>query len=71
MAFVKLKNSQIDPDWHIARHKMLHKNLDELMADFINHTGKLPSQATIMELAAWSNKQVQKPEVKETGLHSG
>ena len=46
---------------HIEKHKILHKHLHELIADFINHTGRLPSQATILELMKWSNQQTIKP----------
>ena len=47
---------------HRQRHIELHKYLDELLADFIQFTGKLPSQTTIMELIKWSYKQTTKPE---------
>jgi len=50
---------------HIQRHKELHRALDELAADFITHTGKLPSQSTIIELMQWSHKQTTDPDVKE------
>ena len=46
---------------HIKRHKELHKNLDELVADFISHTEKLLSKTTIMELMEWSYKQTIEP----------
>ena len=46
---------------HIKRHELLHKSLDELLADFIAHTGKLPSQTTILELTSWSYKQTKDP----------
>lgn len=41
------------------RHRLLHKHLDELLAMF-EDTGKLPSQATIMELIEWSYVQAVK-----------
>ena len=46
---------------HIKRHKELHVALDELVADFINHTGKLPSKITLMELMEWSADQIKNP----------
>ena len=46
---------------HIEKHKILQKHLHELTTDFINHTGRLPSQATILELMKWSNQQTIKP----------
>lgn len=50
---------------HRLRHKQLHKSLDELSADFINHTGKLLSETTIMELMIWSFEQTKNPSVKD------
>lgn len=47
---------------HRDRHRMLHAFLDELVADFIDHTGKLPSQTTLMELMQWSHEQTLKPD---------
>lgn len=48
-------------DEHKARHVELHKKLDELLADFIGHTGKTPSHTTIMELLTWSFEQTNQP----------
>ena len=47
------------PKEHIERHKLLHKMLDELVADFISNTNKLPSQTTILELMKWSHEQTE------------
>ena len=41
---------------HIERHKKLHRNLDELLADYISHADGRPSH-TILELIDWSYKQ--------------
>lgn len=50
---------------HKQRHIELHRYLDELSADFIGHTGKLPSKTTIMEFMEWSFEQTKSPsEVK-------
>lgn len=49
------------PKKHKARHEMLHRMLDELTADMIRHTKKLPSKTTVMELMAWSHEQTQNP----------
>ena len=46
---------------HKIKHKQLHTAFDELMADFIRHTDKLPSKTTLMELAKWSNEQTKNP----------
>lgn len=48
-------------DYHKQRHIELHDRLDELVADFIDHTGKLPSKTTLLELMNWSFKQTLKP----------
>jgi hypothetical protein len=46
---------------HIERHKRLHKAFDELLADFIAHTEKLPSKVSVVELLEWSYAQTQNP----------
>jgi len=46
---------------HRQRHITLHKHLDELIADFINQTGKRPSQTTLVELMLWSSDQAKTP----------
>jgi len=46
---------------HTQRHIELHKSVDELMADFIHHTNKLPSKTTLMEFTQWSYSQTIKP----------
>lgn len=46
---------------HKERHVELHKALDELLADWISHTGKLPSKTPITELMAWSHQQTLSP----------
>ena len=51
-------------DEHIERHKLLHKHLDELIADFIDHTGKLPSKTNLIEFMEWSNQQTIEPDMK-------
>jgi hypothetical protein len=49
-------------DGHRERHELLHKNLDELIADWIRHNpGKIPSTSTIMDLMNWSHKQTLNP----------
>lgn len=46
---------------HRSRHEMLHKMLDELVADFIVHTGSYPSKTPILELMQWSAAQAKSP----------
>jgi len=50
---------------HIRRHQDLHRSLDELLADFITHTEKLPSKTYITELLRWSHQQTIAPAEKE------
>lgn len=52
---------------HIKKHKELHSALDELVADLIRHTKKLPSTTSVMELMAWSNKQTWNPDEAKEG----
>lgn len=52
---------------HLKRHKELHKFLDELVADFIEHTDKRPSTATVIELMQWSSSQAHKLDHSHTG----
>jgi hypothetical protein len=44
------------------RHRVLHDHLDELIACWINVTGKRPSQATILDLMQWSAEMTRKKE---------
>jgi hypothetical protein len=46
---------------HKKRHQELHSAFDELLADFIYHTGKLPSGTTLMEFMDWSHQQTIDP----------
>jgi len=56
------KGDGMEREKHIKRHKELHESLDELLADFITHTGKRPSQTSIFELLQWSHKQTEEPQ---------
>lgn len=49
---------------HRERHLQLQRALDELIADFIDKTGKMPSGATVMELMEWSYQQTLKPDTE-------
>ena len=57
----KIKENQT----HQERHVFLHKCFDELLADFIGHTGSLPSQTKLMEFLEWSHSQTIKPTEKQ------
>lgn len=52
------------PEEHKERHEILHGYLDELVADFIGHTGGLPSRTNLMDLMEWSAKQMDSPTEK-------
>ena len=52
---------------HIQRHELLRAYLDELVADFITHTEKLPSKTTIFELLQWSHLQTIVPKEDVAG----
>lgn len=54
---------------HCTRHKLLHKCLDELVADWIacdpDHV-RLPSIGTVKELFEWSYQQTINPTLDRT-----
>lgn len=52
---------------HKAQHEELHRKLDELVADFITHTGKLPSRTNLFDLIKWSADQAKNPTEVEDG----
>lgn len=47
---------------HKKRHIELHQKFDELIADFIFNTKKLPLKTTLKELIDWSHKQTINPD---------
>ena len=49
------------PEQHKARHVELHRMLDELVADWIGHTGKRPSTSSVMDLMQWAHEQTLNP----------
>lgn len=57
---------------HRERHKLLHQQFDELIADYFSHHGRcrvsdgngpipLPSNTTLMQLMEWSYQQTIEP----------
>ena len=46
---------------HKIRHIELHKSLDELLADYINITGNLPSKTMLSDFLKWSYMQTINP----------
>jgi len=53
------------PEQHRLRHIELHQALNELIADWILDTERLPSDASVMELMEWSSRQAIKPTHKD------
>lgn len=54
-----------DPAAHKERHKLLHRMLDELLADYIDHSARGGiGKTTIMEFLTWSYAQTLDPSVK-------
>ena len=53
----------MDRDEHIARHKELHRYLDELLADYISNceTFKSLKDVSIHDLIHWSHEQTINP----------
>lgn len=49
---------------HKERHVELHRKLDELLADFIEQTGKRVSATSLLELLQWSFEQTKNPTEK-------
>jgi hypothetical protein len=47
---------------HRERHKLLHRMMDELVADYLSHVPRaLPSETTLMQLMEWSHAQTINP----------
>ena len=46
---------------HRKRHILLHKYLDELVADFITATKKFPSKTNLLKFMEWSYQQTKEP----------
>lgn len=48
-------------DEHRERHKLLHRHLDEIVADWLVQTRRLPSKSSVMDLLTWSAAQTRDP----------
>ncbi len=46
---------------HIDRHKALHAALDDLVADYLTHTGRGLAATSVLELIQWSHAQTVNP----------
>lgn len=53
---------------HKERHRLLHSCLDELVADFMLLTEKLPTYTTVADLLKWSNSQQDSPQMSKDGF---
>ena len=54
----------MDPIEHKAAHVRLHRNLDELWADWLRHSGEPfrgMDEVTVGELLRWSCEQTKNP----------
>jgi len=61
----------VDKKAHIKRHKLLHSFFDELVADYVKHTGKFLVDTPIIDLMEWSSGQTKCPDVKFPDIDSG
>lgn len=59
----RMDDPHLEPALHRDRHQLLHREFDELMADYLSHNrGAMPSNTTLMQLMEWSHKQTIEPE---------
>lgn len=54
------EKEKVDEDQHRLRHVFLHEVLDELIADYISHTGRLPFETSLRDLMIWTHEQTIK-----------
>lgn len=63
-----MNNMSLTPEQHKQRHIELHKALDELAADWLDHQSsnslRMFSNTTIAELMEWSHEQTINPTEK-------
>ena len=52
-------------EWHRRRHLVLNDHLRELFGDFAAQTGVRLSEATVLDLMSWSDKQAVLPDHKD------
>ena len=55
---------------HRKRHILLHRYLDELVADFITVTRKFPSKTNLLKFMEWSYQQTKEPKELNNGLET-
>ena len=51
---------------HLKRQVELHAMLDELVADWIGHSQRLPSNSSVMDLMRWAYSQTQENSLVHT-----
>lgn len=62
----RLDDPHLEPALHRDRHQLLHREFDELMADYLSHNrGAMPSNTTLTQLMEWSYKQTIEPDKVE------
>lgn len=64
LAIERDEETTIEREHHIERHKLLHKNFEELLADFIDKTGRFPSKVNLPEFLNWSYDQTTNPDTE-------
>ena len=52
----------------VAKYNELHRKLDEVVAAYLDDTGRRPSSASIMELLEWSAQRAMDAETSEQSL---
>lgn len=65
---MKTKVKKMTKLQHRKRHEKLHKMLDELVSDWIDKTGKLPSYSSVFELMEWSHSQTFNPTTERASI---
>ena len=60
-----MRTNKLTHEEHKKVHVVLHRKLDELLADFIDQTGSLLSKTTLLEFLKWSHEQTINPTEKE------
>jgi hypothetical protein len=59
--------AKLTTEEHRERHRLLHKVLDEVVADFLRHNANAHmTNTTIMQLMEWSHQQTITPDVETT-----
>lgn len=65
----KVTGEDTEVQIHRERHVLLHRMLDELMADYISKTGRRLGNSTLLDLMDWSHSQTISPTTEDAVLH--